>query len=444
MAKKKTILVFTENKKEETNISNYFRASDCSIKVAKEMHDFRHFIKNNLIDFVLVDSSVEKYSSEIIKLLDSAKVGYAFLADDSSNSNLFTNVWKKPYSFRSLVSMMEEKIGEKLSLNEDQAEQYLNAVQYVSIKIEDVIHSKKAPYDYFVKINDTKYVRIAKEGNTVAVQILHNIQAKGVQIVYAKREDYAKYLDVRTQTAVNMKVPKDVKMKFLTKTSELIMDQIYTDGVSKEMLFSSKQVLDSSMSLALEDDNMFNLISMLNDIDQSVYRHSLAVSIYSVLIAKQLNWETESTIFKLSLGAIFSDIGLRAINPEILKKSHTFLSEEESIEYQRHPILGADMMRGVLPGDDIIDIIMQHHENCDGSGYPRGLNRNTIHPLAKVVRVAHEFCELALKTENNPSPEAPLFILSNLIMTASKKLDMGMMQALAKSHGLDLSNLSAA
>lgn len=441
MSDKKIILLFTENRKEEINIVNYFKVSDCQIKVAKEMTEFRHYVKNHLFAFAIIDSSVDKYSQEIQKALIAASLPHYFLSEESLTHPLFENVLTKPYAIKTLISMMEQIGNFKFNFDEQKVESYLNSSQYISVKIEDIINLKKSPYDYYVKINENKFVKVAKVGEPVANQTLNNILNKGVQLVYAKKEDYSKYLDMLTKTSLNinsLKVTKDVKMKFLAKTSELLMDQAFTEGLSKEILFSSKQVLDSSMALALEDDNMFNMLSLLNDLGQSTYRFSLAVSIYSVMIAKQLGWKTEGTIFKLSLGAVFSDIGLKAIDPEIVKRSGIWLNDEETKIYQQHPLLGVEIMRGSFVSDDILAIIAQHHENNDGTGYPRGLNKNNIHPLAKVVRVASEFCEQALVTESNPSPDKPEVILKRLYSSASRRLDLSQIDALAKAHGIVL------
>jgi len=50
---------------------------------------------------------------------------------------------------------------------------------------------------------------------------------------------------------------------------------------------------------------------------------------------------------------------------------------------------------------DILQIIHEHHENCRGMGYPMKLKSVHIHPLAKVIAVANDFCNLVLKNPNS-------------------------------------------
>ena len=54
---------------------------------------------------------------------------------------------------------------------------------------------------------------------------------------------------------------------------------------------------------------------------------------------------------------------------------------------------------------DVIQMVQQHHENCAGTGYPMGFKRNRIHPLARLISLADEFCNLVLKNPNgDPIP----------------------------------------
>ena len=448
---KRTILLFTDDKKEEVNLVNYFRASDRTIKVAREMADLRHYVKNTVIELVLIDSSMERFLNETLKILETVKIKFICLIDDKKNKNILSQIPEdcqisKPYSFKTLVEMISAKSSVPVQYNPEEAAFYLEEAQYMKVKIEDVMKQQTSHFDVYVKINDKKYVKIIKIGQKISSDTLKNIANKGVNLVYANREDYSKYLDILTKSAVNIKtvasIPKEKKIKFLSQTSSLIQDQIIADGVSKELFYQSKQVLDSSIEVATQDDNVFNMLSLLHEIDEATYRHSLAMSIYSVLIAKQFSWENEVNYFKISLGALFADIGLKGIDPKILQKANSFLNKEEASEYCKHPLIGSEIMRA-CPDifQDVLDIIEQHHENNDGTGYPRKLNRNNIHPMAKIVRVAHEFAEMALKTEHNPNPDPPQVILQRLLTSGTKKLESSNIFALAQAHNIKINQI---
>ena len=61
---------------------------------------------------------------------------------------------------------------------------------------------------------------------------------------------------------------------------------------------------------------------------------------------------------------------------------------EEYMLVKTHPKVGFDILREIEFPWPIAEIVYQHHERLDGSGYPLGLKDKEIHPLARVIAVA--------------------------------------------------------
>jgi len=55
---------------------------------------------------------------------------------------------------------------------------------------------------------------------------------------------------------------------------------------------------------------------------------------------------------------------------------------------KKHPEIGANILQPIAAYADVIPIVRQHHERWDGSGYPDGLEREQIHPHARIFAVA--------------------------------------------------------
>lgn len=117
-------------------------------------------------------------------------------------------------------------------------------------------------------------------------------------------------------------------------------------------------------------------------------RHSSRVMEYSVLLAKRLHLK-EIDLMTLSYAALFHDLGKIDIPTEILQKPSQ-LSNEEYESIKQHPILGralADEIQLISMGE----IIEQHHERLDGSGYPNGLKGDQIRIEAKIISLVDCF-----------------------------------------------------
>jgi PAS domain S-box-containing protein len=89
----------------------------------------------------------------------------------------------------------------------------------------------------------------------------------------------------------------------------------------------------------------------------------------------------------LRLAGIIHDIGKIAVPAEILSKPGR-LSEVEFSLIQAHPTTGFDIIADVDFGSPVAEMILQHHERLDGSGYPQGLSGAAILPESRILAVA--------------------------------------------------------
>lgn len=136
--------------------------------------------------------------------------------------------------------------------------------------------------------------------------------------------------------------------------------------------------------------------------DEYTSHHQSNVAVLSEAIASKLDLPQEQ-IFGIRLGAIVHDIGKIAVPAEILSKPGT-LNPAELAMVKTHTTLGAEIFRDADLPWPIIDIIEQHHERMDGSGYPNGLVGNTICLEARIVAVADTFDAMA---SDRPYRHAP-------------------------------------
>lgn len=92
----------------------------------------------------------------------------------------------------------------------------------------------------------------------------------------------------------------------------------------------------------------------------------------------------------ISLAAILHRLGHIGTPDELLWKTGSFTSEEASA-YHQHSERGARLVAMVPELRNVADIISLHHENFDGSGYPRGLQGEQIPLACRIIRVADEY-----------------------------------------------------
>jgi putative nucleotidyltransferase with HDIG domain len=92
-------------------------------------------------------------------------------------------------------------------------------------------------------------------------------------------------------------------------------------------------------------------------------------------------------VMAVEMAAVVHDIGKLSVPAEILTRP-TALSELEFAFIREHPQNGFDILKDVPFPWPVAQIVLQHHERMDGSGYPSGIAGTDILPLARLLAVA--------------------------------------------------------
>lgn len=114
--------------------------------------------------------------------------------------------------------------------------------------------------------------------------------------------------------------------------------------------------------------------------------HQKRVANIAAAIAHEMGWDDDK-IQGLYMGAMVHDIGKVAVPSEILTKP-TRLTPIEMKLVEVHPETGYQILKDLPFSWPIADMVRQHHEHMDGSGYPFGLKGEEILPEARVLAVA--------------------------------------------------------
>lgn len=132
--------------------------------------------------------------------------------------------------------------------------------------------------------------------------------------------------------------------------------------------------------------HVFDMLSNIRDFDDETFNHSVNVSMICAVFADWLGMSEEEKK-DLTLCGLLHDIGKLLIPPEILKKPGK-LTDEEFEEIKAHPKKGYDFMKDKNMSENVKLSALEHHERCDGSGYPAGMKVDEINKYAAIVSIA--------------------------------------------------------
>jgi putative nucleotidyltransferase with HDIG domain len=136
--------------------------------------------------------------------------------------------------------------------------------------------------------------------------------------------------------------------------------------------------------------------------------HQQRVSELATAIATEIGL-TEEQIEGVRLGAIIHDIGKIYVPAEILNRPGA-LSAAEFALVKSHPQVGFDIIKDVQFPWPIQEMVLQHHERLDGSGYPHGLSGADISLEARILAVAD-----VVESINSHRPYRPSLGMGNAL-----------------------------
>lgn len=132
---------------------------------------------------------------------------------------------------------------------------------------------------------------------------------------------------------------------------------------------------------------LMQLISVMSIAMPDLYQRTLYCTWLSLIIAKEMHF-SERGCAEVFLAALAHDIGMLHLHPYVLN-SKAALSLEEWSHIQSHVDIGKYLLQKIpgIPGE-VIAAVYEHHERCDGTGYPCGKVEGELSYAGKIVGLA--------------------------------------------------------
>jgi putative nucleotidyltransferase with HDIG domain len=176
--------------------------------------------------------------------------------------------------------------------------------------------------------------------------------------------------------------------RFLSKPCPMdVLEKALMDGLRQYHLIQTER---EYYALKKWNEGLGGLIQafarLIESKDPYTAGHQLRVAQLSVAIAKALGF-SEDAAEQIRMAAMIHDIGKIYVPVEFLNKPGRLNSSEWNI-VKMHAQIGHDILKPIGFPFPIHEIVLQHHERIDGTGYPMGLKESEIHTEAKIIAVA--------------------------------------------------------
>ena len=131
---------------------------------------------------------------------------------------------------------------------------------------------------------------------------------------------------------------------------------------------------------------------VVNDFKSGI-KHGVLVANLTYALAKEYGM-SEAEAYELKVAAMVHDIGKLKLSEYLYGRTNNGLPEEEKKYMGMHSKISYDVLKKYDYSDNIMEVVLLHHECYDGSGYPDGLVGEDIPMGARILKVTDEFAAL--------------------------------------------------
>ncbi len=271
-------------------------------------------------------------------------------------------------------------------------------LSHISLKALEVGHIYSYPIYYQKK--DGVYSTIIHSNSQYTKDIERFILENNIEDVFVKVEHHQQYEEDITSYLKKIihkdDIETDIKTDILHEMASDIINDLLEGDLNPQKLEQTNEVVNDTVNLILDDPTAIQAMLKVTTHDYYTYTHSVNVSTYALGFGQYLGFNKEQ-LSLLGRAAIMHDVGKRKISSEIINKNGK-LTDDEFNEIKKHTTYGVNILKELGETNQILlDIVEQHHEKLDGSGYPYGLKDKEIHPFAQIMSIVDIFDALTTK-----------------------------------------------
>lgn len=174
---------------------------------------------------------------------------------------------------------------------------------------------------------------------------------------------------------------------------------------------------------------IMKLIEMTN---KNLAEHSKRVALYAENIAKSMGF-APNEIRNIQIAALLHDFGKIHLPQDILFKKESSLSSEQTQQLKQHPMIGNTYISSIERLKKVSEIILYHHENLDGTGYPFGKEGDKIPVESRILAVSNAYDHLTSGDILGETPLSKEEALAQIQTLTEKHFDANIVQHLEKT-----------
>ena len=252
---------------------------------------------------------------------------------------------------------------------------------------------EKIPFNIYTNNGNTKELLVKR--NTLLSDPLYESLMDAADLLFFRQQDLERinfYIGEKLAELVrDPEIEPEIKSRKIHLAATKSLKALFDEPVLENAL-QAREVINATTDLIIQSEEARRILFSLAGHDYYTYTHSCNVGMFGLGLAKALIGNRGSFRAKqLGQAFFFHDIGKVKIDSKIIQKPDR-LNAQELEEMKKHPDAGLRLLEKFrLLTKEARDVVLQHHEKLDGTGYPRGLTGPLIHPFARICAVVDVF-----------------------------------------------------
>lgn len=198
---------------------------------------------------------------------------------------------------------------------------------------------------------------------------------------------------------------------------------------------AAKEVVDTLCESIIRNPDAGLLLAQLKTTGKELYDSAIKTSVHLLAFGRHLGLPRKE-LSLLGLGGLLMDIGKQRLPKAIQTKRSLFLKPNERKLLKEHIFYGVEIVTQLSDAsEEVIKIVLQHHERENGSGYPNGLHANQLHPYGRMAAIVDCYEELIWGQPGMPGLR-PFHALKELRDNAQNGLSYALVEQFAHCIGM--------
>lgn len=266
--------------------------------------------------------------------------------------------------------------------------------------VKDVIkEGETLPYSIYRQVDEKLFSLILKKEQlldpTLDLSFLRD--STPIYIKSSERRHYQQYIQKNISEILDdVQIDLDSKATLINHIATETMNDLFESDVTSENLVKIDTVINNTIKLMLSEYKALYSMLKVTSYDYYTYTHCIDVATYAIAFGIYLKFDQED-LEVLGKAAMLHDLGKKEIASDIITKNAKLTQEEFEI-VKSHPSHSVNILKELgEENDQLLLAIEQHHEKCNGEGYPMGLKADEICEFAKIVSICDVFNALTTR-----------------------------------------------